>query len=139
MSETWISLGSNLGDREGTLARAVDLLGRRGVSPLRVSHLYETSPEDGAPEPLYLNAVLQGRTDLAPSASWAYCSRLRPSWAARPGTVRVRGPAIWISVDGRAGGGRGRAAAPASSAAAPSRVSYWSRFANWTCIGAIRC
>lgn len=66
MTETWIALGSNLGDRAGTLARAVDLLRRRGVEPLHISHLYETRPEGDAPEPLYLNAVLHGATRLEP-------------------------------------------------------------------------
>jgi 2-amino-4-hydroxy-6-hydroxymethyldihydropteridine diphosphokinase len=66
VNDAWIALGSNLGEREATLARAVELLGRRGVDPVRVSHLYETRPEGGQPEPLYLNAVMQARTDLDP-------------------------------------------------------------------------
>jgi 2-amino-4-hydroxy-6-hydroxymethyldihydropteridine diphosphokinase len=66
VKDAWIALGSNLGEREATLARAVELLGRRGVDPVRVSHLYETRPEGGKPEPMYLNAVMQARTDLEP-------------------------------------------------------------------------
>jgi 2-amino-4-hydroxy-6-hydroxymethyldihydropteridine diphosphokinase len=66
VNDAWIALGSNLGEREATLARAVELLGRRGVDPVRVSHLYETRPEGGKPEPMYLNAVMQARTELDP-------------------------------------------------------------------------
>jgi 2-amino-4-hydroxy-6-hydroxymethyldihydropteridine diphosphokinase len=64
--EVWIALGGNLGEREVALARAVSLLRRRGLRVLRTSHLYETAPEGGAPEPPYLNAVLQGTTELLP-------------------------------------------------------------------------
>jgi len=64
MSKAWIALGSNLGDRADLLARAVTLLAESGVTPLAVSHLYETVPEGGREEPLYLNAVLQAESDL---------------------------------------------------------------------------
>lgn len=67
MSEAWIALGSNLGEREANLAGAVSLLEERGVRALRVSHLYETKPEGDPREPLYLNAVLQAETDLPPA------------------------------------------------------------------------
>jgi 2-amino-4-hydroxy-6-hydroxymethyldihydropteridine diphosphokinase len=63
---TWIALGSNLGDRERILRRAVELLPERGVTPLAVSHLYETDPEGGTDEPAYLNGVVQAMTDLQP-------------------------------------------------------------------------
>lgn len=66
MSKAWIALGSNLGNRAELLARAVTLLPESGVVPLEVSHLYETSPEEERDEPLYLNAVLQAETALAP-------------------------------------------------------------------------
>ncbi len=68
MRDAWIALGANLGDREDALARAVDLLREHGIEPVRASNLYETVPEGGKPEPLYLNAVLQARTDLGAEA-----------------------------------------------------------------------
>lgn len=66
MTDTWIALGSNQGDRRETLARAVALLRERGIDPLHVSHLYETVAEAGVDEPPYLNGVLEARTELAP-------------------------------------------------------------------------
>lgn len=66
MSEAWIALGSNLGEREELLSRAVAHLAEAGVTPVEVSHLYETVPEGNVDEPLYLNAVLRAETELAP-------------------------------------------------------------------------
>ena len=68
MSRAYLALGSNLGDRAGTIARAIDLLAARGVAPLARSPLYETDPVTPDPQPDYLNAVLRAETALAPQA-----------------------------------------------------------------------
>ena len=57
-----IALGSNLGDREYNLRRAIDALPIRVV---RVSAFIETEPVE-APPPRFLNAVVIGYTSLAP-------------------------------------------------------------------------
>jgi 2-amino-4-hydroxy-6-hydroxymethyldihydropteridine diphosphokinase len=62
----YLALGSNLGDRLETLRRAVRLLhARPGVEVVRSSRVYETEPA-GPPQPTYLNAVLEVRTELEP-------------------------------------------------------------------------
>jgi len=62
----YLALGSNLGDRLDTLRRAIDLLeARPGVEVVRSSRVYETEPV-GPPQPEYLNAVIEVRTDLEP-------------------------------------------------------------------------
>lgn len=66
-----LSLGSNLGDREATLRRAVaDIAALPGVSVLAASGLVETAAVklDGVDTdaPAYLNAVVTIRTSLAP-------------------------------------------------------------------------
>ncbi len=62
----YLALGSNLGDRLETLQRAVELLDARpGVEVVRSSRVYETEPV-GPPQPAYLNAVVEVRTDLEP-------------------------------------------------------------------------
>lgn len=71
MSQVWIALGANLGDREAALGRALLELRQAGVRPLRISHVYETSPEpdprgDADAPPAYLNAVLLAETELEP-------------------------------------------------------------------------
>jgi 2-amino-4-hydroxy-6-hydroxymethyldihydropteridine diphosphokinase len=62
----YLALGSNLGDRLEMLQRAVELLdGRPGIDVVRSSRVYETDPV-GPPQPAYLNAVVEVRTDLEP-------------------------------------------------------------------------
>jgi 2-amino-4-hydroxy-6-hydroxymethyldihydropteridine diphosphokinase len=52
-----IALGANLGDRAGTLARAIEALRETpGVRVIAVSHCWETAPV-GPPQPTYLNAA----------------------------------------------------------------------------------
>lgn len=69
----FLGLGSNLGDRRGYLARAVDAL--PGV--VAVSRLYETEPV-GGPEGQgpYLNLVVELDTDLGPHQLLALARRL---------------------------------------------------------------
>ena len=57
-----VALGSNLGDREYHLRRAIRELPIRVV---RVSEFLETEPVD-APPPMFLNAVVIGHTTLGP-------------------------------------------------------------------------
>ncbi len=59
-----IALGSNLGDREHNLRRAIDEL-RKVIGVVRVSSIYETEPVD-APPPKFLNMVVAGYTTLTP-------------------------------------------------------------------------
>ncbi|MEZ4648945.1 MAG: 2-amino-4-hydroxy-6-hydroxymethyldihydropteridine diphosphokinase [Candidatus Eisenbacteria bacterium] len=66
MSRVWIALGSNLGDREDNVSRAVSRLAELDLPPGRLSHVYETEPEHGADEPPYLNAVLQTESERDP-------------------------------------------------------------------------
>lgn len=66
MSRAVLALGSNLGDRLGTLQAAVDLLAPAGVRVVALSAVYETAPVGGPEQPDYLNAVALADTDLAP-------------------------------------------------------------------------
>ena len=61
-----VALGSNVGDRESHLTFAVSHL-RRTLSDVAVSRFIETRPEHAADEPLFLNAVLVGRTRDTPA------------------------------------------------------------------------
>ena len=62
----YLSLGSNLGDRAGNLAQAVNLLGGLG-NVLAESSLYETEPvEVESDQPWYLNSAVAMETELDP-------------------------------------------------------------------------
>jgi 2-amino-4-hydroxy-6-hydroxymethyldihydropteridine diphosphokinase len=62
----YISLGSNLGDRAATLARAVEAMTAAGIRVVRQSSLYVTEATDGPPQAWFLNAVVQAETPLMP-------------------------------------------------------------------------
>ena len=62
-----IALGSNMGDREEYLRRAVEQL-RELLPDLRVSRFIETEPVGVAPQASFLNAVGVGRSSLSPEA-----------------------------------------------------------------------
>jgi len=64
-----LSVGSNLGDRLGTLQGCVQAIGGlAGTDVLAISPVYETAPVGGPAQPDYLNAVLAVRTVLGPRA-----------------------------------------------------------------------
>jgi 2-amino-4-hydroxy-6-hydroxymethyldihydropteridine diphosphokinase len=63
----YVGLGANLGDREVTLARALELLGARpGVEVVAVSSLRETDPVGYLDQPRFVNAAATLETELAP-------------------------------------------------------------------------
>jgi len=62
----YLSLGSNLGDREKNLRSAIATLADGKVRVTRVSSFYETEPVDLLEQPWFLNCVVQGETDVSP-------------------------------------------------------------------------
>lgn len=63
----YIGLGSNLGDREESLVRAIALLGSSpGIEVLRRAALYETEPVGVEDQPWFLNTVVEVETALSP-------------------------------------------------------------------------
>lgn len=69
MAVALVGLGSNLGDRGGTIMAAAECLGRApGVASVKLSRLYETVPMGGpAGQPPYLNAAARVETTLEPA------------------------------------------------------------------------
>ena len=67
MTRAYVGLGANLGPREVTLLRAVDLLAEtEGVDVLQVSQLRETEPFGVVDQPAYLNGAVVIDTTLTP-------------------------------------------------------------------------
>src|SRR6202045_4411487 len=60
----YLSLGSNVGDREGNLRAAIAALGDAGVRVTRVSSFYETEPVDFLEQGWFLNCAVEGGTDV---------------------------------------------------------------------------
>ena len=71
----YIALGSNLGDREGTLHSAIAALRQLG-SVDAISSFYETAPVGLVEQPDFLNAVVALRTALSPQELMAALLRI---------------------------------------------------------------
>jgi 2-amino-4-hydroxy-6-hydroxymethyldihydropteridine diphosphokinase len=65
VARAYVGLGSNLGDREATLRRALELLGE-GVVVVAVSSFRETEPWGYDDQPAFLNAAAAVDTELSP-------------------------------------------------------------------------
>src|SRR5882672_603738 len=60
--KVYMSLGSNVGDREKNLRAATEELPHAGVALTRVSSFYETEPVDLREQPWFLNCVVEAET-----------------------------------------------------------------------------
>src|SRR5712692_7954932 len=60
----YLSLGSNMGDREANLRAAIAAMAGTGVRVRQVSSLYETEPVDFLEQPWFLNCAGEGETEL---------------------------------------------------------------------------
>lgn len=78
MSEAYLSLGSNMGDRIKNLSRAVALLNRpeEGVRVKQVSPVFETAPVGYKEQDDFLNICVLVETDLEPLALLAVCQKV---------------------------------------------------------------
>jgi 2-amino-4-hydroxy-6-hydroxymethyldihydropteridine diphosphokinase len=67
VTRAYVGLGANLGDREATLHRAVELLGSDdAVDVVAVSRLRETDPIGMVDQPRFLNGAVAVDTSLSP-------------------------------------------------------------------------
>jgi 2-amino-4-hydroxy-6-hydroxymethyldihydropteridine diphosphokinase len=69
VTRAYVGLGANLGPREITLLRAVDLLAEtEGIDVVAVSQLRETDPVGVVEQPAFLNGAVAIETTLSPRA-----------------------------------------------------------------------
>ena len=94
MATVYLGLGSNLGDRQGHLGRALAALASApAIRVLAVSRFIETEPVGGPPgQGMYLNAAARIETDLEPTALLVELKSIErrlgrregPRWGERP-------------------------------------------------------
>jgi 2-amino-4-hydroxy-6-hydroxymethyldihydropteridine diphosphokinase len=60
----YLSLGSNVGDRDANLRAAITELADAGVRVTQVSSFYETEPVDFLEQAWFLNCAVEGETDV---------------------------------------------------------------------------
>ena len=76
-SRVFVSLGSNLGDRLGSLAVAREALAALpATAVVAASRVYETAPQGHECQPAFLNQVLCLETGLQPHDLLAECQRI---------------------------------------------------------------
>ena len=104
MPRSFLGLGTNLGDREAELRRAVEHLSASG-DVVAVSSLYETEPMGGPPQGLFLNIVVELNTEDSPEELLERCRELE-TMALRVRSVR-NGPrtldvdVLWVEGETR--------------------------------------
>jgi 2-amino-4-hydroxy-6-hydroxymethyldihydropteridine diphosphokinase len=73
----YIGLGSNVGDREDNLRRAIESLPAHGIEVEAVSSLYETEPVgEVLDQPDFLNGAIRVRTALEPEQVLDACKAI---------------------------------------------------------------
>ncbi len=77
MSTVYLGLGSNLGDREANLAKALGLLTQQ-VTIGQVSSIYETEPVGYLEQPWFLNLVCVGETKMDPFGLLTFAKEIEP-------------------------------------------------------------
>ncbi len=97
MKTVYLGLGSNVGDREQFLQRAVDALVSPEFKIVRISPVYETEPRDYASQPWFLNAVVEAETSLLPVRLLHRCRQIERDLGRKRGGVS-KGPRI-IDID----------------------------------------
>ena len=77
LQNTYVSLGSNLGDRAGNLLLGVRGMLDAGLEVIRLSHIYETEPVETFSQPLFLNQVAELRGSTLPPPETVMARLLR--------------------------------------------------------------
>jgi 2-amino-4-hydroxy-6-hydroxymethyldihydropteridine diphosphokinase len=92
----YLGLGSNVGDRERNLQRALEQMEAPDLHIVRASPIYETEPVDYTQQPWFLNQVAEAETELFPMQLLARVGRVERAL----GRVRgiPKGPRI-IDID----------------------------------------
>lgn len=90
MKTVYLSLGSNLGDREANLRDAVARLEAEGVRVRRVSSMWETEPLEVRDQPWFLNLVVEAETELLPKMLLARVAKIEGELGRK--RLRPKGP-----------------------------------------------
>lgn len=83
MTRIYLSVGSNVGDREAHLREAIDRLGET-TDVQNVSPIYETDPVGVTDQPSFLNLAVSADTDLSPRDLLAAVKRIEWEIGRRP-------------------------------------------------------
>lgn len=82
--KAYLALGSNRGDREKNIERALEGLAQAGIPVRRRSPLYETQPVGTTSQRWFLNCVVEVETQLMPLALLRAAQRVERQLGRRP-------------------------------------------------------
>ena len=87
VSRVWLSLGANLGDRAGTLKKAITMIDELpGTHCTALSSLYSTAPVGYTDQPDFLNCAARIETTLSPFALLSRLQGIEKALGRRPRT-----------------------------------------------------
>ena len=66
MHTAYVAFGSNIGEKESYIKRALEKIEKRGIKIIKVSHIYETEPYGVLDQDSFLNGVVKIETNLTP-------------------------------------------------------------------------
>ena len=89
--EVYLGLGSNMGNRQENLEKALDFLSRR-MRVARVSSIYDTEPVGTANQPRFLNLACRVHTRLEPAALLALAKGIESKMGRAFGKVNAPRP-----------------------------------------------
>ena len=90
MKRIFLSLGSNLGDRQANLEEALARLESPRCHVTRRSSFYETAPLEVAGQPWFLNVVAEAETSLFPMMLLNHCQQIERAMGRRK--LVLKGP-----------------------------------------------
>lgn len=89
--EVYLSLGSNMGNRQENLEKALDFLSQR-LRVARVSSMYDTEPVGNVNQPRFLNLACRVHTRLEPAALLALAKGIESKMGRAFGKVNAPRP-----------------------------------------------
>ncbi len=90
----YLSVGSNLGDREANLKSAILALGQRGYPVVQQSPIYETEPQDVPEQPWFLNMVVEIEACGHPHTLLAQLQKIESDIGRVRSVKNARGPRV---------------------------------------------
>ncbi|NFP91327.1 2-amino-4-hydroxy-6-hydroxymethyldihydropteridine diphosphokinase [Clostridium sporogenes] len=66
MHTAYVAFGSNIGEKESYIKRALEKIEKRGIKIIKVSPIYETEPYGVLDQDSFLNGVVKIETNLTP-------------------------------------------------------------------------
>ncbi len=66
MHTAYVAFGSNIGEKENYIKRALEKIEERGMKIIKVSSIYETEPYGVLDQDSFLNGVVKIETNLTP-------------------------------------------------------------------------